>query len=347
MRLIKTNTGNPGRAFTLLFMLLCWLPCPAFPQSGDETGHGDISISRMKFEYQYYGFPFEIRGGYFYRHNNFSLYPNTGLRLSSDDGISGNAIGGLKLAFKNVEWSPEFHYQLLPFLRGDHLYRFENTLAFRLPAVSVGVVNSWGKELWYRQKESPAAEDALVQGLSFDFFLIDRGIVRGTAMSSLKINYLPNEGYFDYAARLDTPVTFSLYHFDISAIFSLFYTDELEIPGTNPEGKFIIEKTYAYVTGRMGTDTGPAYKLINSFELELRWYFLRTSVPTSKIFVSAFGNLGLGINKNDDGFFVYQAGLGFGYNLFDSVPFTFQVGIDNNNKLIFYTGVISRISHRP
>jgi hypothetical protein len=171
--------------------------------------------------------------------------------------------------------------------------------------------------------------------------------MRGTAVSSLKMDYIPSHQYMKYSARIDIPLTFSLYYCDISAILSSFYTDEFDIPGKNSENKFIIEQGYSYITGRFGPGENFLYKLINSFELEWRWYILRPAVPASKMFMSVFGNIGLCVNKNNEDFFVYQAGMGFGYNLFDTVPFTFQAGLDNHGNIIFYAGIVSRISHRP
>lgn len=43
--------------------------------------------------------------------------------------------------------------------------------------------------------------------------------------------------------------------------------------------------------------------------------------------------------------FLYQYGLGVGYNLYGCVPFTFQVGFDNERSLVMYVGIVSRIIH--
>jgi hypothetical protein len=72
---------------------------------------------------------------------------------------------------------------------------------------------------------------------------------------------------------------------------------------------------------------------------------LRGISPGSNFFVSIFGNIGLGIDRNDTMAFLGQYGVGFGYVLFDSVPFTFQAGFDSDGKLVFYTGVVSKIIH--
>ena len=82
-------------------------------------------------------------------------------------------------------------------------------------------------------------------------------------------------------------------------------------------------------------------------ELEDRFYFLRFTNPFSSLFVSAFGNMGLGIKQNNDLKLLYQYGIGLGYTLLDSVPFTVQVGLDQDKHWVLFLGVTSHISHKP
>ena len=65
-----------------------------------------------------------------------------------------------------------------------------------------------------------------------------------------------------------------------------------------------------------------------------------------KLFLSAFGNIG-SCFETDDVRLKYQYGIGVGYSLFDTVPFTFQIGLNEDNKLCMYVSVVSALSHMP
>jgi hypothetical protein len=135
--------------------------------------------------------------------------------------LEGSVFEGVRLFYKNIIWTPEFHYQLVPLMRKEKKYYFKNTFTFTMPYIAVDLVNSYGKYDWHEQLDASAVMDTFTQGVNFNLFLVDSGITRGTAVSSQKIDYIPSQTYLAYSARIDVPLTFSLYHYDISAMLSL------------------------------------------------------------------------------------------------------------------------------
>jgi hypothetical protein len=316
---------------------------------GDEA----ITQSRLAFDAQYYGLPLTLRGGYLYRTNNFSLFPNGGARITQNDTIAGDVFSAFTVQYHKLTVEPSFHYEVVSQdMRekdGKAVYYVQNTLAYGFASGGLSFLTQYGKHRWrsYQGNETGELylEDTLTLRLALDFFLCDTGLFRGTVKTALSYQYVLDARFNSYDIRMDIPLTFSLYYVDIGLIYTAYYTgilDYLNEANTN----YVIEKPYSAITGRYGfKGTEGRYTLFNVLEMENRWYFLRGSIPASQVFASVFGSLGLGINRSGTPVLLGQTGLGLGYLLFDCVPFTVQVGYDTRGNLVFYTGIVSRIAH--
>ena len=126
------------------------------------------------------------------------------------------------------------------------------------------------------------------------------------------------------------------------------------------------------MTGRASFKKEARYSMFHLFGSEIRWYPTRTkdkanSIPyietikhkegvgpkynliakTNGFFLSLFADIGFGITTQYKATFLAEYGLGLGYTLFDCVPFTFQVGLNQGGEPIFFLGVVSRMVHIP
>jgi hypothetical protein len=321
---------------------------------GASFGEENFEAAEFKSEAQYYGPPLLIRGGYFYRKNNFSVFPNAGAGFAPSDIISGDVFSSLALTYGNLKLEPSFHYELFSsdIREKDErqIYYAQNKIEYGFKAGGAFLLTKYGKKRWneYQGEEISALQilDTLDLGIGLHLFLFDSGLFRGDIKSFVSYNHIPGSRFNSYDIRIDVPVTLSLYYADIGVIYTNYYTDALDFYRGESGGEYVIEKTYSYITGRYGFPGSKSrYKLINSLELENRWYFLRGLSPASNVFVSVFGGLGFGIDRAGSPALLGQAGFGVGYMLFDCAPFTFQAGFDTGRNPVFYLGVVSRISH--
>ena len=101
------------------------------------------------------------------------------------------------------------------------------------------------------------------------------------------------------------------------------------------------------MTGRSAFKPQPLFKDMHLFSAEFRWYPARLTAQTNGFFLSLFADAGLGITAKRKRAFLYEAGGGLGYNLYDSVPLTFQVGFNQKLQPVFYLSFVSRLAHRP
>ena len=118
------------------------------------------------------------------------------------------------------------------------------------------------------------------------------------------------------------------------------------------------------MTARESFKKETRYSIVHLFGTEARWYPTRTrdkatngkelkslkynlNAKTNGFFLSVFADLGFGVTSQYKYAFLAEYGLGLGYTLFDCIPFTFQVGLNQRNEPIFFLGVVSRIVHIP
>ena len=86
---------------------------------------------------------------------------------------------------------------------------------------------------------------------------------------------------------------------------------------------------------------------VHLFRTEIRVYPVRAYRFSNSFCLSVFADIGFGISKDNKRTFLAEYGLGAGYTLFDDVPFTFQIGMNQNMQPVFFLGIVSTLSHRP
>lgn len=306
----------------------------------------DFKISGFNMESNYYGLPLDIKVGYLFRKNDFSIFPFIGLDFNALDEYSFSAITGFTLIQKKFSWTQKFYYELLPSLiknnESSDFFRnsfIKNTFAFKTNDGSIYFPISFGKK---------QSQDFASVGIGYNLFLTDTGFLRSTVDSVLQVYNILEDNFLYYDLHISSPLTLYLNHFELCFIYDFYYTNTIDIKNYTAKKNHEIAKPYSRITQRLWfTPLRSDYVLIHSFEVEPRWYFLRNAKPDSELFISTFTNIGLGISSKGNYNLEFQYGIGLGYTLFDSVPFEMQFGFDNKNNFLFYIGVVSRIVHRP
>jgi len=315
----------------------------------------DLKISKPDYNINFYMPPYYVSGGYRYRYNDFSIFPNAGTSFDAKEKVTLDAFGALSLDYKNFSIEPSFHYQYWASPRNnDPVYYGKLSSTIRNSTGSVSFKAIYGKIAQIIAEESGGAEaesspDTLIFGIAYNLFIINSGVLHSTALAEINLQYLPKDNFSSFNGTLNIPIVVSLYYVDLGFEFSSFYANKLDFAGLNGKTNYKTAKKYSYVTSRIGLpdDDPTRFECINTVEFEPRWYFLRPFVMNSPFFISLFANGGIGIESNSNYKLLWQAGGGIGAMLFDVVPFTFQAGVNEQYKPIIYVGVVSRIMNMP
>jgi hypothetical protein len=217
----------------------------------------DIEISKPKIDAQYYGLPLTIEGGYFYRKNDFSIFPNAGVGFAPKDIITSDVFSGFTLIYKNLKFKPSFHYELfssdMDEKNGNQIYYMENMIEYGFSSGVLSFLTKYGKSRWneYLEDETGGLQilDTLNAGIRIGLFLFDTGLFRGNIESTVSYNFIPDFKFNSYDIQTVIPVTISLYHVDIGIMYTNYYTGVLDFPGDGTSGNYVIEKKYSYITG--------------------------------------------------------------------------------------------------
>ena len=328
-----------------------------------------ITISKFRIMAQYYGLPISIKAGYFYRKRNTSIFPNIAVNLFRDNGLILNASTGFVLQTHFFTWQIDAIYDILPFTMNkgakDQVSYAVNSFSFNINGSRLSLVSSFGnKRRFLKGINEPIIDFETSQGIVVNAFLLDIGYFRSTLFFSSFVNWLPSNNFVDYNITLGVPATFNLYYVDVSFMYSYYNTGEL-----NNENAiaYTIEKPQSQLTGRDSFKNEELYSMIHLFGLETRWYPTRTQdkgmslnnnrktpfpkyntiAKTNGFFLSLFADSGFAMTKENKYNFIGEYGIGLGYNLFDCVPFTFQIGINQRGEPVFFLGVVSRMTHLP
>lgn len=308
----------------------------------------DVKQSQFYMEADYYGLPINVKGGYLYRYNDFSVFPYLGLEFNNKDYLYLESFAGASFIFKNFSWDNKFSYELLPSLinKDFDIFYGQTKPGVSFNHVKLALPFSAGRHKYINIEGNDVKRDFISLALESNFFLFDEGWVKGGINTSQSFTNVLQSDFTFYDLSLSTPVTFFTNYTDIALNYSFRYKDELKT-GQRKEN-LNVSIPYSKITGRIFfNDNEKKYNHIHSFELETRWYFLRYFNSFSSWFISLFGNIGAGINNNKSCDFLYQYGIGAGYTLVDNVPFTVQVGFNQDNQFVLYTGVVSPITHMP
>lgn len=326
----------------LIVLLLISTLCSA--QEGDNE-NPPIEISKLQHSFQYYGLPLQAKIGWLYRYNDFSIFPNAGIKFDVNGKPEIGISAGLSVRKGIFSWSANVFYNLLPFTVTNPLEDQQVSVGTNFSVAFSGGSISFPSAVGITTSSSTVAT-TLSQGIGFNLFLLDVGFFKSTASALFSIQSIPAARFFSYRVRLNVPATFSLYYVDIALMYQFLHSDELVFDSIKPSNHYSTGNKWSAVSGRTTFPSeNTRYKTINSIELELRWYMLRHFIPYSNFFISAFSQVGWGLSDTQSVSLLYEYGMGLGYTLFDSAPFTFQVGLDKNFKPIFYLSVVSKIIH--
>ena len=298
----------------------------------------------------YYGLPLEGKFGYKYRKNDFSFSPYSGVVFDVKDSYSLNAIAGIDFIYKNFQLENRVYYELLPsFTKNNYNFvTYQIAPAYTNDLFSIKLPVSYGHKKFYKTDNTSFNEDFFSSKAMLNTHLIDNGIVRVTGFFEIEEISIFNRQIHYYTVFFSLPCTFYLSIFDFGIKYDFSLAHELSFENINPTEEVRISFPYSKITKRFAfTEEDKNNEIIHSLEFEQRFYPFRVKNLSSNFFLSLFENIGFSLKTDGDRKILYQYGLGLGYNLYDSVPFTMQLGLNQDNKFILFIGVISNINHRP
>ena len=335
-------------------------------ENEEELPTFPINISKFQIQAQYYGLPLIVKLGYFYRKNDVSVFPNFGFSLFRDEDISINTSTGITLQKSFFSWQLDGLYDIIPFTMNkkakDQIFYAVNIFSFNIHGAKLSAITRAGNKKRFLSSNGQSVTNfELSQGIHLDYFLIDLGYFKSTLSFNFFVDWVPKTNFLEYRIKFNFPSSFNLYYVDIAFMYSFYNTGRFNNEVIKAKEDYIIEKKQSVVTGRDSFKTEIVYSQLHIFGMEFRWYptriqdkgnkFSDVSKPynvvakTSGFFVSLFADSGFAITSQSKYNFIGEYGLGLGYTLFDCVPFTFQVGINQDANPVFFLGVVSRMAH--
>ena len=298
----------------------------------------------------YYGLPLEGKFGYKFRKNNFSFSPYSGVVFDVKDSYSLNAIAGIDFIYRNFQLQNRVYYELLPsFTKNNYNFvTYQIAPAYTNDLFSIKLPVSYGHKKFYKTDNTSFNGDFFSSKAMLNTHLIDNGIVRVTSFFEIEEISIFNKQINYYNVFFSLPCTFYLSAFDFGIKYDFSLAHELSFENINPTEEVRISFPYSKITKRFafaGEENNN--EIIHSLEFEQRFYPFRGKNLSSNFFLSLFENIGFSLKTDEDWKILYQYGLGLGYNLYDSVPLTMQLGLNQDNRFILFIGVISNINHRP
>ncbi|MBQ9495093.1 MAG: hypothetical protein IJR50_05580 [Treponema sp.] len=311
----------------------------------------DIKILKGKQQVNYYGFPFLYTYGLNYRQNDFELLaPYTGFLFDMNPNPQLDVLVGADFSYKNyflslLGFCELWNLETKPFTKNIQAGgKFEIGIVGANSKIIFG--STVEKKRWQDANLNKEAHLTLREYVAFDFMLLNTPYCESTAIIKFSIFVLPQNHFASFESKLNIPFTIDYDWGQSCFLYSGFYSKKLKAEaGTN---NFRVAKSYNEISGRLDfAHEKNRYNNIQSLELEQRIYPARFFASPLNLFFSVFGNIGLGFTENHSLDFLWEVGGGIGFNLFGSVPFTFQAGINSDKNFIVYLGIVSKISHKP
>lgn len=333
----------------MCILILITTFCNANENNSEENSF-DIEIAKAFSQFEFYGMPQRLQTGIFYRKNDFSVYPNVGVFFDSDDYQKLGFSIGNELQYKAFTWSSDIFYDIYPFTvtqpLDEQIVSFENNFIVSFPGGSIEFPNTLArKKMLLKGSDETPVESIINQGVGLNLFLLDHGFLRSSAATLFTLKTVPEKQFFSYEIEFAVPLTFSFYYVDIGIIYEFIHSDELKTKN-KPLANYETGNEWEAISGRFSLyPINIRFKTLQAFELEFRWFALRHFLPDQSYFLSLFAQVGWGFEKNNSSTLMYEYGAGFGYILFDVVPFTFQAGVDKNFNPVFKLSVVSKIIH--
>ena len=342
----------------ILCLIFCFMMTAAFSQNKEELKKTNeeeyLKISKFNILPHYFGFPLSVEFGWLYRQDNFSVFPNTGIFFSADNGPAISSSIGMFVQKDFFKWDINAFYYFVPFTMNkkasDQIFYARNDFIFVINRLKISFPASVGRKLVNEikftgsQKElHPKIVTEISQGIRFDIYLADLGYLKATTSFSFFTDWIPESRFVNYRLKFDLPVSFKLYYVDVGFVYTFYNTDRINSKNINAAADYQIEKSQEAMTRRFSFKDVQRYSSMHIWGTEIRWYAARTGVNSNGFFISAFADAGFGSNEVKNVNLIAEFGLGAGYTLFDNVPFTFQAGFNQDLKPVFFLGVVSRI----
>ena len=308
----------------------------------------DLIQNQFNLEANYYGLPVNVKAGYLYRYNDVSIFPYVALEYNCKDYLYWETSLGFTFGFKNFSWDNKFAYEIFPSLFEKDFDIFYGqtapSISFNYAKFSLPII--YGKHNYKDFSGVKHKRDFLSMQLASKFFLLEEGWIKGNLNTSATLTNVFKSDFTFYDIFISMPFTLCSNYVDVAFNYTFRYLSELKNGHT--QELLDVSIPYSDITSRpFFVGDAKKYNHIHSFEVETRWYFLRYKHSFSSWFLSMFANVGWGINYKKECDILYEYGIGGGYTLVDNVPFTLQVGLNQDNKFCLYVGVVSRLTQTP
>lgn len=311
--------------------------------------------SGFNLNYNYYGFPLLIEGGYEYRTNSSQVFfPLIG--GSFENGLYGVnlfATARMLYRYKRFHFQLSFKQGLIPiggeykYENLEHLGDFEIAYAFKNAKISYDL-----------QVGSGNSRNDLHGGLSNTFqvnnFINISSLLYTDAANTLSLDTgisvrtMPDEEQYSYGFSARIPYTFYHYWGEFGIMPFIAYSGYFE----DSKKEYLIGTGYlnSLIMGAIAKDTEPynvLYNFLSYVHVEYKFYLRFLPDAFSSIYLVAYGNIGYGTEYDEsfnDGTMLYTVGGGIGFNMFGTVPMQITLGVDRLDNLVI-NYFISTIIH--
>ena len=307
----------------------------------------DINVNKFSINTAIYKPPFSFSIDYAKRKNDFLMaFPLLNLTLDTRSGFQVLTAPAIKFKYKTFFCNLGFDYELYspdcPPFSSDTVYCGNITAGLVTAKGSVVLRSEYGKKRWLRSDESIRSEFEFTEAINLIYPIYDNIIIKSYCDSLLTIHILPDAGFSSYDLICNIPFQYNWYYGESCLLGNIFYTDRLNI--FSEDSDLEIYRSYENLSGRISfVNPLEKYKFWTSIEFEQRLYLLRCFSIISNFYISGFCNFAIGYNSNDQLKKMYQYGMGIGYNMYGCVPFTFQIGLNDNRNVVLYLNVVSKI----
>ncbi|WP_428770332.1 hypothetical protein V1L52_00470 [Treponema sp. HNW] len=350
------------KKIVIVLLMFCFTAAAGFSQdfpreTGDvgKSSAGDsLTISKFHILPHYFGFPLSVQFGWLHRKNDISIFPNTGIFFSADNGPAISSSVGMFVQKDFFKWNINAFYDFIPFTMNknmsEQIFYVKNDFIFVINRLKISFPARVGRRPVNQIKVNgsqkilvPKTVTEISQGIRFDLFIHDLGFLKTASTFSFFTDWIPESRFVNYRLKFDLPVTFKLYYVDAGFVYTFYNTDRIKSKNIHAAADYEIEKSQEAMTRRFSFKDVQRYSSMHIWGTELRWYAGRTGVNSNGFFISAFADAGFGSDKAKNINLIGEWGIGGGCTLFDNVPFTFQAGFNQDLKPVFFLGVVSRI----
>ena len=188
----------------ILCLFFCFMMTAGFSQNKEElkkaNEEASLNISKFNIRPHYFGFPLSVKFGWLYRQNNFSVFPNTGIFFSADNGPAISSSIGMFVQKDFFKWDINAFYEFVPFTMhkkvSDQIVYARNNFIFVINRLKISLPARVGRRLVNEIKFKGAQKDLLPktiteisQGIRFDVYLADLGYLKATTSFSFFIEF--------------------------------------------------------------------------------------------------------------------------------------------------------------